>query len=93
MSAAIKEERPVVECDLNGTPISQSTMDWLCRGIQKEMGRNPFSMVDIVIKRVPANYVMPRLIVDYNDIYEALTELLKQRDQRIERESNVNSSK
>ena len=55
-------------------------MDWLCRGIQAEMGKHPGTLVDVVIKRIPANVMVPRLIVDYNDIYEALCKLLKREE-------------
>ncbi len=75
------KERPIIECDLNGIPFAQPSLDWIYSHVLAEMANHPDQMVDIIIKRVPPNQGFPRLIVDNNDIYEALSELLRQRQE------------
>lgn len=77
------KERPIIECDLNGIPFSQRSLDFIYSRVQSAISNHPDRTVDILIKRVPSNQTFPRLIADNNDIYEALSELLRQRKETI----------
>lgn len=67
---------PVAEIDMNGVELTQAIADRIHEEAVR-VGGNA-ETIDLVIKNIPARNV-PRLIVDRNEIYEALSEVLQAR--------------
>lgn len=67
-----------IEVDLHGNQLTQAIVDWLLP--QVNLATREHGTVSVVVKGIAGP--VSRLIVDRDDIYEVLSELLRQRRER-----------
>ena len=72
----MSSEPNVVEVDLHGNQVTQAIVDLIWQKAQQRT--EPGEPFNLLIRNITGP--IPRLIVDYNQIYEALSELLNKRN-------------